>query len=228
MSKFFNEYFQEDKVYSSLKNQIVNLINERSTVKKNQQLDNDLVPVFSTTENRFPVLRKVVRDLAIKNPHLNFQVFDGDFACLVSEHIPLKEEFSYTWVEKSPRTGKYLVMARPPAASRKDSLCVWKNEVDARNVAQQILNKIREFPIQAWDAKHSSDFYKKFLRTLPDDDDEILGLVNPNDGSVTKFNSNAQKTVNNSFNKVLQGEISREEFYTHVNAATKQNGADNN
>ncbi|BDA71532.1 hypothetical protein CAL7716_056980 [Calothrix sp. PCC 7716] len=228
MSKFFNEHFQEDKIYSSLKAQIISLINSRSTVKKNQQLDKDLIPVFSTTQNRFPILRKVVRDLAITNPHLNFQVFDGDFACIVSEHIPVEEGFSYTWVEKSRMTGKYLVMACPPAGLRKYSLSVWNSGVDARNVAQQILSQIREFPIQAWDAKQNSDFFKKFLRTLPDDDDEIIGLVNSNDGNVTKFNTNAQKTVNNSFNKVLQGKISREEFYTNVNAATKQNGASNN
>ncbi|MEA5574434.1 hypothetical protein [Calothrix sp. UHCC 0171] len=140
MSKGYNPNPNSRKIYSSIKTQIRLLINKYKS-------DKNAIHVFETTKIRFEILRQVAFDLAVRNPNLHFQVFDDRCCCIVTQHIPLKEAFSYTWVKQSEVSGKWLVMAVPPGATRIDSLTVWIKEEDARKVALRILNKIRNFPL---------------------------------------------------------------------------------
>lgn len=110
-------------------------------------------------------------------PDLKFSVFTDEKCCLVSKHIPLKEELSYTWVEQSEVSDKWLVFARPPGATRCDSLTVWNKKEDAENVATEILDSIRKFPLDEWNKKHSSKYYRNFLDNLPDDDDGNIANI---------------------------------------------------
>lgn len=177
MSKGFNPNPKLGQAYSSLKTQIELLI-------KQSQSDSNLIPIFHTTKKRFAILRQVVNDLAINRPELNFKVFRDRYCCVITETEAGKEGFSYTWVEESKQSNRWLVMAQPPGATRFDSLSVRSREEDARKIALEALNTIRNFPLNEWDNRYKSEYYWDFVQSLAADDENILEMIasqsNPN------------------------------------------------
>ncbi len=210
MSKGFNPSPKPGKAYSSIKNQIELLI-------KQSQNDSNLIPIFHTTKKRFAILKQVANNLAISKPDFNFKVFSDNqdrYCCVVTKTNLGKEGFSYTWVEQSKISNKWLVMAQPPGATRFDSLTVWNTEADARKVALEILDRIKTFPLNEWDKKHDSEYYRRFLRSLPADEDSIVGMITPE--SIVNFDIEAQKELKVYYEQVLNSEITKEEFYQKV------------
>lgn len=202
MTKGFNPNPKPGRIYSSIMSQIKLLI-------RRLEKGENIVPVFQTTNNRFPVLKQVVRDLALMEPNLHFQIFE-DCSCVITERIPLKKLFDYVWVEQSTISLKWLVMASPPGALRYDCLTVWKQESDARQLASDILYIINNFPLVEWNKKYESEYYRNFLRSLPFDEDSITGLIN--DDGVMNFDINTQNELEADFHKLLRSEISKEEY----------------
>lgn len=216
MSKGFNPNPKPGKAYSSIKNQIELLI-------KQSQNDSNLIPIFHTTKKRFAILKQVANDLAISRLDLNFKVFSDNqdrYCCVVTETLPGEKGFSYAWVEQSKISNKWLVMAQPPGATRVDSLTVWNTEIDARKVALEILNTIRTFPLDEWDKKHNSEYYRRFLRSLPMDDDSVVGIMTPE--SIVNFDIEAQKELKVYYEQVLNSEITKEEFYQKLDKITQK------
>ena len=84
-------------------------------------------------------------------------------------------------------------MAQPPGATRFDSLTVWNTEVDARRVALEILDTIKTFPLDEWNKKHDSEYYRSFLRSLPPDDDSVVKIMTPE--SIANFDIEAQNEL---------------------------------
>ena len=75
-------------------------------------------------------------------------------------------------------------MAQPPGATRFDSLSVRSREEDARKIALEALNTIRNFPLNEWDNRYKSEYYWDFVQSLATDDENILEMIasqsNPN------------------------------------------------
>ena len=216
MFKGFNPNPKPGQAYSSIKNQIELLI-------KKYLLDRSLIPVFHTGKKRFAILKRVANDLAISNPDLNFIVFIGEddrYCCAITETNPGEKGFSYTWVEQSTRSGKWLVMAQPPGATRFDSLTVWNNEVDARRISLEILDTIKTFPLDEWNKKHDSEYYRRFLRSLPADEDGVVGVITPE--SIVNFDIEAQNELKVYRDQVLNSEITKEEFYQKISEITQK------
>jgi len=199
MGKGFNP--KPGKIYSNIMFQM------KFLVKKFQE--EKLAGIFETSPEKQGYLQQVIRDLAITYPSLHFQIFDGN-SCLIGPHIPLTKMSSYVWVEQSERSSKWLVMASPPGAMSYQSLTVWRKKSDADKVASDILETIRIFPLEEWEKKHESKYYREFIRSLPDDDDSITNIITP-DG-IINFDINSQKELEPDFKKLLQSKISREQF----------------
>ena len=211
MAKGFNPNPQPGRIYSSLMSQI-------SLLSQRVEKGGNIVPVFQTTNDRFSSLKQVVIDLAIIKPNLHFQLFE-DYSCIITKNIPLTKFFDYVWVEQSKISLKWLVIASPPGALRYDCLTVWKLESDAHQVASDISDIIRNFPVTEWNKKYESEYYRNFIRSLPEDDDSIVGLIT--DDGVTRFDVSTQNELQGSFNKLLHEEISREEFSLLLSSVTE-------
>ena len=208
MAKGFNPNPRPGRVYTSLISQIKLLIN-------NFEEDDKQIPVFKTTNKRFEILRQVVNDFAPTRKDLYFQVFSEENLCVITKQIPLDKTFSYAWVEQSEISGKWLVMASPPGAIRYDCLTVWKSEEDARQVASDILERITNFPLDDWDKKNESKYYRNFLEELPFDEDSITGLIT--ESRVVNFDVNTQEKIRPLFDKLVKGEITKEKFQFYLN-----------
>ncbi|MEA5595746.1 hypothetical protein [Rivularia sp. UHCC 0363] len=227
MSKGFNPNPKPDKVYLSIKTQIELLIKQSQSDEQSSAVgDHNLIPIFHTTKKRFAILKRVANDLAISTPNLNFTVLSDNedrYCCVVTETNPGEKGFSYTWVEQSKISNKWLVMAQPPGATRFDSLTVWNSEADARRIALEIFNTIKNFPLNEWNKKHDSKYYRSFLRSLPPDDDSVVGIMTPQ--SIANFDIEAQNELKVYYDQVLNSEITKEEFYQKLTeiAQTQKN-----
>ncbi|MEA5594769.1 hypothetical protein [Rivularia sp. UHCC 0363] len=114
-------------------------------------------------------------------------------------------------------------MAQPPGATRFDSLTVWNTEADARRVALEIFDPIKTFPLDEWNKKHDSKYYRSFLRSLPMDEDGVVGMMSPQ--SIVNFDIEAQNKLKADHDQVLNSEITREEFFQKLTeiAQTQKN-----
>jgi hypothetical protein len=164
-----SEAYFRTKVYSSIKDQLELMI-------KSFRNNSKALPIFQTTVERFAVLRQVASDLASDYTDLNFRVFDDSYCCVVLPYVPLDENCSYTWLQKSDTKSEWSVMALPPGAIRADCLTVCKQESSARQAALDILNSIRTFPLHEWDLKDESEYYQTLLLSLPQDSRNIIEI----------------------------------------------------
>lgn len=134
------------------------------------------VVVFTTTPKRKRVLSHVVNYLAKKHTDIHFQVFfDKEYHApmvVICPHEDNKKEMSYTWVEQSNLTGKFLVMASPPGAYGYGCITVWKDQDKAIEISSRIFNSILNMPLKDWELRQGE--FKKLLDSLPDDDDEAI------------------------------------------------------
>ena len=78
------------------------------------------------------------------------------------------------WVARSSLTGKWLVMAKPPGSEPR-CLTVWRSKEKAEIEAQAIVERVKNFSPHEWNKGQISPIFKKFIDSLPDDDDEIVG-----------------------------------------------------
>lgn len=209
MPKGFNPNPKPGHIYSSIKAQIELLI-------KQFQNDKESIPVFKTTEKRFAVLKQVVNEIALDRSDLYFKVFSDEHCCIVTEHIPIEQGFSYVWLEQSKISGKWLVIAQPPGATRYETLTVWNKQEDANKVALEILSFIKKFPLDEWDKKYESKYYHSFIKSIPPDDDSIIGIKTP-DGIVS-FDINTQEELEVCYKQLVNFEITKEEFLQKVSA----------
>ncbi|MBW4512805.1 MAG: hypothetical protein KME64_40890 [Scytonematopsis contorta HA4267-MV1] len=207
MSKGFNPNPKKGQTYLSIENQIERLLEQC-------EKDKNSTPVFQTYKKRLQVLKQVAHDLAVSKPDYHFSVFSDDVRCVITEHKPLEYGFSYTWLEQSKISGKWMVMAKPPGSTRYDCLTVRKEE-EARKVALDIIESIRNFPVEEWDKKYQSKYYRSLLRSLPMDDDSITSLITPD--TLVNFDADAKKELKTYYNQVMNSEINREEFYYKMN-----------
>lgn len=158
-------------------------------------------------------MRQVVFDVAQNYHDLHFQVF-GNCTCLISKEIHLAKAFCYTWVEQSTESGKWLVLASPPGALRYDCFSVYNDKDRAVELANVLLPTIRAFDISEWDKKYNSSKYLELIRSLPLDDDSIVGITT-SDGT-TMFDRATQDILQVSLDKALRGEITQEDLESAV------------
>ncbi|MDJ0536930.1 MAG: hypothetical protein QNJ70_31335 [Xenococcaceae cyanobacterium MO_207.B15] len=141
------------------------------------------VVIFQTSKKRFVPLGYAVNQVANEYPELYFKIFlnEGQPAVIIAEKG--EEEYdSYCWVSQSSLTNKWLVMARPPGAEEPRSLSVWKDFEKAKVISQELEPKIRSFPLKDWQQQLLSPLYVELLKSLPDDDDEVVGIVDRTNG----------------------------------------------
>lgn len=205
-NKGFNPNPSPGRVYQSIMNQI-NLLALQA------KRDNTKIPVFQTTKKRLETMRQVVFDVAQNYPDIHFQVF-GDCTCWISQEIHLAKALCYTWVEQSTQSGKWLVLASPPGALRYDCLSVYKDKDKAVELALEMLPTIRAFDLSEWDKKYNSSKYLELIRSLPFDDDSIVGTIT-SDGT-TMFDRATQDYLQVSLDKASRGEITKEDLQSAV------------
>ncbi len=166
--------------------------------------------VFSTSQRRMSALSKVVFDLAQENPDINYQVIE-DGSCLICLSDHLSDRFGYVWIKKSDLSGKWLVKAAPPGATRLDTLCVWTNKDKAIEVAKNLAPLISSFPLKEWEKQHLSPKYKQLLDFIPFDDDGIVGLIYP-DKQYQQLTIEQQQYLQNPFNQAMLKKIPKQDF----------------
>jgi len=158
------------KCYTSIKQQLEILIEGVRLRTKNE------VPIFITTANRFKVLRQIINDIAKEHPDYHFRLIH-DEDCYGVCIVPRSKEkyFSCTWVEQSEITNKWRVMASTPGSMEYRCICVWKEEGQARKIAEQIFDSILRMPLLHWEQRDGK--FLELLKSLPPDDDEVIGWI---------------------------------------------------
>ena len=156
------------------------LVRPCQLVLNEQQEDAEFM--FYTTKKRLSSLRKVVHSLAQQYPQLFFRVvlFEGSSVARIAKKRICKEGYSYTWVEKSSYSGKWLVMAIPPGAREHRSLVVFNDKTKAEEVANSIEPLIVRMPLSDWHKRGKA--YQALLSSLPEDEDGIIGTMSADTG----------------------------------------------
>ena len=143
--------------------------------------------LFSTSKKRLKYLAKAAHSLAQEYPQLFFLVnpFNEDSSSstlgIVRKEVG-KEGLSYTWVEKSTITNKWLVQVMPPGARRARCLTVYQDEERAKAMAFELEPLIASMPLTDWRSRKNT--YQELLESLPEDDDGIIGQLNLETGEL--------------------------------------------
>jgi hypothetical protein len=146
---------------------------EHQINRLSQRVEEQEVVTFFTVWERRNALSRVVNRLARKRRKLHFQVCPWEkeevVLLLILPHKSNKKGESYTWVEQSKLTGKWLVMASPPGAYDIKCITVWNEQNKALEISSEIFESILNMPLQDWQLKKGK--FKGMLASLPDDDD---------------------------------------------------------
>ncbi len=143
------------------------------------------VVIFQTIKKRVRKLAIAVNQVAQEFPELHFQVFSFEETPSVGIAEKADEKYrNYCWIEQSNLTDKWLVMGCPPGTEDYRSLCVWKDKERAETIKQQLEPILRKFPLKDWKGHLSSSKYVELLESLPDDDDEVVGIFDRSNGDL--------------------------------------------
>jgi len=162
------------------------------------------VPIFRTSLKRKNVLSQVVNDIAQKYPDCYLRVVMLDRETPSVAIAPRSKSLSYTWIELSELTGKWQVMAAPPGAWECRCLTVWKDEQRAREICESISSPIASMSLFDWEKKRGE--FLKLVKSLPPDDDSIVGLINLESGKTLAFDKQVQEQLLPVFNQALTGD----------------------
>jgi hypothetical protein len=170
---------------------------------KKQELTRN-VQIFTTSPKRKNVLSQVVNEIAQKYPDCYLRVVMLDRKVPSVAIVPPNESFSYTWTELSESTGKWRVMAAPPGAWEYRCLTVWKDEERAREICESISSSIASMPLSDWEKKQGK--FLELFKSLPLDDDSIVGLIDLESGKTLAFDKQVQEQLLPVFNQALTGD----------------------
>lgn len=164
------------------------------------------IPMFMTSLKRKTVLSQVINEIAQRYPEYYLQaMMIEQTPCAIVTPLVKNDKFSsYTWTELSSRTGKWLVMASPPGAWDCRCLTVWKEEDKANEICESIFDRISRMPLFDWQKGRGE--YMRLLRSLPMDDDSIIGLIDTKTGKTINFDSQIQERLLPIWNQSLIGD----------------------
>lgn len=189
----------QTKDYKSLYKQIELLVLD---IRDQEVTEN--VPIFRTSLKRKNVLSQVVNDIAQKYPNCYLRVVMIDHETPSVAIAPRSKSLSYTWIELSELTSKWKVMAAPPGAWEHRCLTVWKDEQRAREICESISSPIASMSLFDWEKKRGE--FLKLVKSLPPDDDSIVGLINLESGKTLAFDNQEQEQLLPVFNQALIGD----------------------
>lgn len=142
-------------------------------------IDSQNVQVFLTKKKHKESLAFAVNEASKNVAGVYFGCYFNDehtVAAIVAEADT--ELRDYAFVQQSVMTKKWMVLARPPGSYLPPrDLNYWKDKTKAIEVAKSLNNAIKTFPIKDWDNR--TEKYREFLRELPDDESEVLGVYYP-------------------------------------------------
>jgi hypothetical protein len=95
-------------------------------------------------------------------------------------------------------------MAAPPGAWECRCLTVWKDEQRAREICESISSPIASMSLFDWEKKRGE--FLKLVKSLPPDDDSIVGLINLESGKTLAFDKQVQEQLLPVFNQALTGD----------------------
>jgi hypothetical protein len=205
----------ESKDYKSICRQIEFLV---VAMSKGQLTDN--VPIFTTSLKRKRILSQAVHALAQKHPSCHLQVMSLDEDTPGTMIVPHKrgvEGFSSAWVSLSPQSGKWRVMAAPPGAWECRCLTVWEEEAKAWEICESIIERVIRMPLADW--RECKGEYLKLLRSLPPDDDSIIGVVDLEARELVPFDRRIQQGLLPLLNRAIAGD---KDAISQLDAAIKQ------
>jgi hypothetical protein len=194
--------FGSNKSHTNLVNAISELIEEATQGK----LVKLTVPL-----SKKQLLSEVVNSIAPKFKEVHFQVFektgnDPALFLLIALREAMRKGFSYTWVEQSKLTKKWLVMASPPGSFHYGCLSVWKEQNSAIFQANEVFEQILWMPVHDW--KYKRGKYKELIKFLPRDEDSVIGFINKETGQATLFDQALKNpTTEHLFYAVLRGDL---------------------
>ncbi|MCP2727322.1 hypothetical protein [Limnofasciculus baicalensis] len=209
MHKGFNPNPKTENATERISKQLIRLVKE---FEKNQR---QTIPIFQTTPKHLFALSSAVHQAAQQFSDLHFEVeyLEGPLV-KISEHKSNRKGFSYTWVETSNTTGKWLLMAAPPGAWDYRCLSVWRDRDKAIEVSDSIYQEVKTMPLGDWYKRIGT--YQLLIESIPDDDDTVVSVMYPGTGEVIPVEEDAQERIELLLKQVVNDPGDKDDILSQI------------